>query len=190
MTIIRHLPLLLLLGLFFSATACGESSIEIDGGPPNRRLCVYTLYIKTGGQCVAPTTSTISVTLENARGASVHVADIKSWGLMGPKHTYFRRNSVDIFVGVHPCIAPPICRIKVTSTGSGCSPDWYLSYVDVTSTGLNEKCYKTHFRVNQWLSRIFPPCKLSAVVDRCPCLDGTARSDGTFEVENSEQLVA
>ncbi|XP_021892088.1 PLAT domain-containing protein 3-like [Carica papaya] len=181
MKIICHLPLLLLLPLFFATTGYGDSSTE--------NLCVYNLYIRTGSIFKAGTDSKISVTLGDAQGRSVQIPNIESWGLMGPNYDYFERGNLDIFSGRGPCIASPICRLNLTSDGSGPHHGWYCEYLEVTSTGPHKECSQTIFYVDQWLADDAPPYKLSAILDGCRDLDGLKKSNGRLVVGLPERSV-
>ncbi|KAG6387485.1 hypothetical protein SASPL_152675 [Salvia splendens] len=129
--------------------------------------CVYTLYVETGSVVKAGTNSKISVTLSDSSKASVWIPDLKEWGLMGPKHDYFERGSVDVFTGLAPCIGAPICKINITSDGAGSHHGWLCNSVEITSTGHRMGCSQSIFYVDQWLSRDAPPYNLSAVVNGC-----------------------
>ncbi|KAI4332671.1 hypothetical protein L6164_017561 [Bauhinia variegata] len=146
----------LFLSLFLSAAA-GDSDND----------CVYTLFVKTGSIFKAGTDAKISVTLGDSTGRSVWVPDLKQWGVMGPNHDYYERDNVDAFSGRGPCIGSPVCRLNVTSDGSGSHHGWYCDYVEVTSTGPHKPCSQTIFFVDQWLADDVPPFELTAVLDGC-----------------------
>lgn len=129
--------------------------------------CVYTLYVQTGSIIKAGTDSKISATLGDAFGKSVWIQDLEQWGLMGRKHNYYESGSLDIFTGRGPCIASPICRLNLTSDGSGDHHGWFCEYVEVTSTGPHKACNKSIFYVERWLAYDAPPYQLSALLDRC-----------------------
>ncbi|XVF54941.1 hypothetical protein PTKIN_Ptkin05aG0221300 [Pterospermum kingtungense] len=136
--------------------------------------CVYTLYVKTDSIIKAGTDSKISVTLGDSQGRSVWVPDLQSWGLMSPSHDYFERGNLDVFSGQGRCIASPICRLNLTSDGSGPHHGWYCDYVEVTSTGPQRACSQTVFYVDRWLAADAPPFQLTAVLDGCILDDGPA----------------
>ncbi|CAA0834553.1 Lipase/lipooxygenase- PLAT/LH2 family protein [Striga hermonthica] len=129
--------------------------------------CVYTLYVQTGSIIKAGTDSNITLTLGDSKGQSVWIQNLKDWGLMGRKHDYFERANLDIFTGRGPCIGAPICRLNVTSDGSGPHPGWFCDFIEVTSTGPHKGCSQSIFYVDQWLATDAPPYQLSAVLDGC-----------------------
>ncbi|KAL3524145.1 hypothetical protein ACH5RR_016979 [Cinchona calisaya] len=129
--------------------------------------CVYTLYVQTGGIIKAGTDSNISVTVGDSKGRSVWIPNLKDWGLMGPNHDYYERGNLDIFTGRGPCISSPICRLNLTSDGSGDHHGWYCDYVEITSTGPHEPCSQSIFYVEQWLATDAPPYHLTAILDGC-----------------------
>ncbi|KAK4431667.1 PLAT domain-containing protein 1 [Sesamum alatum] len=129
--------------------------------------CVYTLYVQTGSIIKAGTDARISIALGDSSGGSVWIPDLKEWGLMGRKHDYFERGNLDMFTGRGPCIGRPICRLNVTSDGSGHHHGWFCDYVEVTSTGPHMGCGQSIFYVDQWLALDAPPYQLSAVIDGC-----------------------
>ncbi|KAK6936286.1 Embryo-specific ATS3 [Dillenia turbinata] len=137
--------------------------------------CVYTLYVKTGSIIKAGTDAQIGVTLGDASGRSVWVPDLRPWGLMDSKHDYFERGNVDIFSGRGRCIDRQICRLNISSDGSGSHPGWYCDYVEVTSTGPHRRCGQSIFYVDRWLSLDAPPYQLSAILDGCKRYDGPPR---------------
>ncbi|KAH7853431.1 hypothetical protein Vadar_002322 [Vaccinium darrowii] len=156
------------IAVFLSATA--EDS-------PNE--CVYTFYVQTGSGIKAGTDSDISVVLGDSKGRSVWIPNLKSWGLMAHNHDYFERSNLDIFAGLGPCIGSPLCRLNLTSDGSGAHHGWFCDYVEVTSTGPHKDCSQSIFYVNQWLATDAPPFELTAVIDGCQRLDGPARQGKT-----------
>lgn len=129
--------------------------------------CVYILYVKTGSIIKSGTDSNITVTLSDTAGKSVRIQNLKDWGLMSLKYNYFERGNLDIFSGRAPCIGSPICKLNVTSNGSGQFPGWYCEYVQVTATGPHKSCSQTGFYVDQWLATDAPPYQLSTVLDGC-----------------------
>ncbi|XP_011076395.1 PLAT domain-containing protein 3-like [Sesamum indicum] len=129
--------------------------------------CVYTLYVQTGSIIKAGTDARISIALGDSSGGSVWIPDLTDWGLMGRKHDYFERANLDVFTGRGPCIGRPICRLNVTSDGSGHHHGWFCDYVEVTSTGPHMGCGQSIFYVDQWLASDAPPYQLSAVIDGC-----------------------
>ncbi|XWS36970.1 hypothetical protein CRYUN_Cryun19dG0003000 [Craigia yunnanensis] len=171
----HRLSITLIVLLLFSVAA-GDSSDD----------CVYTLYVKTGSIIKAGTDSKISVTLGDSLGRSVWVSDLQSWGLMSPSHDYYERDNLDIFSGRGRCIASPICRLNLTSDGSGSHHGWYCDFVEVTSTGSHKTCTQTVFYVDRWLASDAPPFQLTAVLDGCIMPAGAAMHGikGPFVVGN------
>ncbi|KAH6835667.1 hypothetical protein C2S53_016855 [Perilla frutescens var. hirtella] len=158
-----HAALLVVALLAFSAASSSDK-------------CVYTLYVETGSVIKAGTDSQISITLSDSKKSSVWIPNLKKWGLMGPKHDYFERGNLDVFTGLGPCIGAPICRLNVTSDGSGAHHGWLCDSVEVTSTGHSKGCSQSIFYVNQWLATDAPPYQLSAVFDGCG--DFVSRKNG------------
>lgn len=141
-------------------------SVAAAGDPANS--CVYTVYLQTGYIIKAGTDSRISLTASDATGDGVYVSDLESdWGAMGPGHDYYERGNLDIFTGRGPCLTPPLCRLNLTSDGSGSHHGWYVDTVEITSTGPHMPCSQTLFYVRQWLANDAPPYELTAVVDGC-----------------------
>lgn len=132
-----------------------------------QETCVYSLYVKTGSTLKAGTNSKISMSMSEGGGKSVDVMDLESWGLMGADHDYFERGDMDLFSGRGPCVGAPICRLNLTSDGSGEHHGWFCEYVEVTATGPHMPCGQTIFYVNQWLAYDAPPYQLTAIVDGC-----------------------
>lgn len=155
--------------------------------------CVYTLYVKTGSIIKAGTDSEISVNLGDQAGRSVWIPNLRSWGIMEPTYDYYERGNLDIFSGRGPCIGAPLCRLNLTSDGSGSHHGWYCDYVEVTSTGPHKECSQTIFYVDQWLATDVAPFELTAVLDGCSMWDnGTAkqRMNGRFAVRNPKGSAA
>ncbi|OVA08613.1 PLAT/LH2 domain [Macleaya cordata] len=174
---------LIFLVFFLSAAATGDS---------NSDECVYNLYVKTGNIIKAGTDSKISVVLGDATGRYVVVPDLEEWGLMGPTHDYFEWNNLDIFTGRGPCIGAPICRLNLTSDGSGSHHGWFCDYVEVTSTGPHKECSQTIFYVRQWLATDAAPFQLSALLDGCAQQTTTEKAhvrNGPLVVNNVLQEV-
>ncbi|KAK9265834.1 hypothetical protein L1049_027279 [Liquidambar formosana] len=154
-----------------------------------QNACVYTLYVKTGSVIKAGTDSKIGITLGDASGRSVWVPNLESWGLMGPKHDYYERDNLDIFSGRGPCIGAPLCRLNLTSDGSGSHHGWYCDSVEVTSTGPHKQCSKSIFYVEQWLATDAPPFQLTAYLDGCKMWNTPPKQGkpGTFMVGNAKR---
>ncbi|URD78763.1 Embryo-specific protein 3, (ATS3) [Musa troglodytarum] len=141
--------------------------------------CVYTVYVRTGSVFKAGTDATIGLTLGDAAGREVAVADLVAWGgLMGPDHDYYERGALDAFSGRGPCgLATPLCRLNLTSDGAGAHHGWYCEYVEVTATGPHALCSQTLFYVRQWLATDAPPYRLYATVDGCDQPEAAPISD-------------
>ncbi|XP_057451194.1 PLAT domain-containing protein 3-like [Lotus japonicus] len=139
--------------------------LSVDAGDSNE--CVYTLYVKTGSIIKGGTDSKISVTLDDAKNQSVWIPNLKAWGTEPEGHNYFERGNLDIFTGRGPCIGSPVCRLNLTSDGSGKHHGWFCDSVEVTSTGPQMPCSQTIFFVNQWLAKDVAPFSLTAVLDGC-----------------------
>ncbi|KDP22446.1 hypothetical protein JCGZ_26277 [Jatropha curcas] len=176
----KSLFISVLLYAFFSAAATGDHHDD---------LCVYTLYVKTGTIFKAGTDSNIGLSLGDPQGRFVWIPNILSWGLMEPSHDFFERGNLDVFSGRGPCIGSPICRLNLTSDGSGYHHGWYCDYVEVTSTGPHKECSQTLFHVDQWLATDAPPFKLTAELDGCS-LFGASSKKGKFVVGNRSGLSA
>ncbi|PIN08754.1 hypothetical protein CDL12_18667 [Handroanthus impetiginosus] len=149
--------------------------------------CVHTLYMQTGSFIKAGKDSTISITLSDSNGKSVWIPNLKDWGLLGRKHNYFERENLDIFTGRGPCIGAPICRLNVTSDGSGHHHGWFCDYIEVTSTGPHKGCRRSMFYLVQWLADDVPPYQLSIVLDGCSQV--ARRENWPFVVRNPVKSV-
>lgn len=145
---------------------------------------MYTIYIETGSMMKAGTDSQISITLGDSSGRSVWIPNLKAWGLMPANHDYFERGNVDIFAGRGPCIGAPICRLNVTSDGSGAHHGWLCHSVEVTSTGHHKACARSNFYVDQWLATDVAPYQLSALLDGCGDFKSPKRR-APFSVRNT-----
>ncbi|KAL7107376.1 hypothetical protein ACP275_06G050200 [Erythranthe tilingii] len=151
--------------LFISLVVIAAVSLSSSAASPNE--CVYSFFIQTGSIFGAGTDSNITVTFGDSAGKSIRVRNIENWGVMGKTHDYFERGSLDIFTGRAPCIGSPICKLNVTSNGSGPHHGWYCEYVHVSSTGPHTNCSQSVFHVDQWLASDASPYQLSAVLDGC-----------------------
>ncbi|XP_019192078.1 PREDICTED: PLAT domain-containing protein 3-like [Ipomoea nil] len=135
----RHFLLVIAFSFIFSAA---DSSDE----------CVYSLYIQTGAFVTAGTDSKISVEMGDKPGNRVWVPELRDWGLMNRDHDYFEGGKLDIFSVSGACLQQPLCRLNVTSDGSGHYPGWFCEFIEVTSTGPHQGCSQSIFHVNRWLS--------------------------------------
>ncbi|XP_055826657.1 PLAT domain-containing protein 3-like [Solanum dulcamara] len=130
--------------------------------------CVYTAYIRTGSIIKAGTDSNISFTLYDADGYGLRIKNIEAWGgLMGPGYNYFERGNLDIFSGKGPCLNGQICKMNLTSDGTGPHHGWYCKYVEVTVTGAHKQCNQQLFNVDQWLATDVSPYELTAIKNNC-----------------------
>jgi len=105
---------------------------------------------------------------------------------MGRSHDYFEKGSLDIFTGRGPCMESPVCRLNLTSDGSGAHHGWFCEYVEVTSTGPHRGCSQSIFYVDQWLATDTPPHQLTTVLDGCR-LDDQLES-GPFVVAKGKPI--
>lgn len=152
----------------------------------DEKECVYSLYVKTGPIIKAGTDSNISLTLGDAEGGFVHLKNLRFWGIMGAGHDYYERDSLDIFSGRGPCIGTPVCRLVLSSDGSGSHHAWYCDYVEITSTGPRKQCSQTLFNVQQWLAKDRDPYELTVELDACD----SPGTEGRFVVENRRRGTA
>ena len=104
----------------------------------------------------------------DAYGYGIRIKNLEAWGgLMGPGYNYFERGNLDIFSGRGPCLTRPVCRMNLTSDGSGKHHGWYCNYVEVTTTGVHKTCAQQLFTVEQWLALDASPNELTAIRDHC-----------------------
>ncbi|KAI3872651.1 hypothetical protein MKX03_010920 [Papaver bracteatum] len=127
--------------------------------------CVYTVYTKTGTQLGAGTDSGVSLALYDSYGDYVVIQNLKKWGgIMGQKHNYFENGDLDIFSNFGGCLKGPVCKMTLTSDGKGLGSDWYVEYVQVTTTGPQIHCAQKVFTIEQWLTS---PHKLTVTKNLC-----------------------
>lgn len=86
---------------------------------------------------------------------------------MGPGYNYFERGNLDIFSGRGPCLNGPICKMNLTSDGTGSGHGWYCNYVEVTVTGVHRECRQQHFEVEQWIATDHSPYQLTFIKNLC-----------------------
>lgn len=133
-----------------------------------QELCVYMIYVKTGLDPISGTDSKISVTFYDKDRNAVCIQDLGTYNeIMGPDWNYFEQDNTDIFSVKGPCLNGPICKMNLTSDGSGAHHRWYCSSVEVTSARLQKPCSQTTFRVEQWLGKDSTPSKLIAFREKC-----------------------
>ncbi|KAJ8538137.1 hypothetical protein K7X08_014677 [Anisodus acutangulus] len=146
--------------ILFSISISSISGAELN--------CVYSAYVKTGQFAGAGTDSKITLTLYDASGSGIRIKNLEAWGgLMGQGYDYFERDSLDMFSGRGPCLNGPICKMNLTSDGTGSNNGWYCSYVEVTSTADHKRCSQQSFKVEQWLSASTFPDGLTATRNNC-----------------------
>ncbi|KAI3949354.1 hypothetical protein MKW98_023291 [Papaver atlanticum] len=155
---INHISLFLLSILLLSLATISKSDED----------CVYTLYVRTGSIIKGGTDSKISLTLYTRKGEYINIPNIELWGgLMEPGHDYFERGNTDIFSGRGYCLKDPVCKMDLTSDGTGWGHGWFVHYVEVTSAGKHKKCGNQYFDVEQWLATDTSPYNLTAIRDNC-----------------------
>lgn len=130
--------------------------------------CAYTAYIRTGTVKRAGTHSKISLALYDADGNELEIDNLETWGgIMGQGYNYFEKGNLDIFSGRGQCLNGPICKMNLTSDGSGPYAGWYCNYVQVIVTGDQKPCYQQMFNVEQWLATDVSPYKLTTTRNNC-----------------------
>ncbi|EYU31021.1 hypothetical protein ABFS83_08G228700 [Erythranthe nasuta] len=144
--------------------------------------CVYTVFVRTGSIIKGGTDSNITLTVYDAAGYGIRINNLVTWGgLMGTGYNYFERGNLDIFSGRGPCLTGPVCKMNLTSDGTGSGHGWYVNYVEVTSTGVHTDCAQKQFTVEQWLATDTSPYELTAIRNYCttsdfekkPAMDGS-----------------
>lgn len=129
---------------------------------------MYTAYIRTGKITKGGTDSIISLTLYDADGYDIRIKNLEAWGeLMGPGYNYFERGNLDIFSGRGPCLTGSVCKMNLTSDGTGSGHGWYCNYVEVTVTGVHMRCNQKYFEVEQWIATDHSPYELTFIKDLC-----------------------
>lgn len=146
--------------------------------------CVYTVYVRTGSIIKGGTDSIISLTLYDSDGWGVRVNNLETWGgLMGEGYDYFERGNLDIFSGKGPCLDGPVCKMNLTSDGTGSGHGWYCNYVEVTTTGAHIPCAQKKFTVDEWLATDRSPYELTVIRDSCTAGNGgrkMLKGSGTY----------
>ncbi|XP_073133286.1 PLAT domain-containing protein 1-like [Henckelia pumila] len=117
----------------------------------NIEMCIYSLNIRTGSVPNAGTHSKVSATLSDANGESMVVPNLEQWGPMDQVDGYFEKGKMDFFTGQGPCTRSPICRISVSSDGSGPSPGWFCDGIDVSTGRPDGVITRKSFAINQWV---------------------------------------
>uniref|UniRef100_A0A0E0EWY3 PLAT domain-containing protein n=1 Tax=Oryza meridionalis TaxID=40149 RepID=A0A0E0EWY3_9ORYZ len=135
--------------------------------------CTFEIVVKTDGRRNAGTDARVSLQVRAARGPTLTVTNLESWGQMAAGHDYFEKGNLDRFKGAGDCMPSEPCNMVLTSDGSGNKPGWYVSYVMVTQLGQGSLPSMTHrWAVDQWLAVDEPPHMLTA--ERRGCGIGTA----------------
>lgn len=116
-----------------------------------QRECVYSLFVRTGDRPNSGTDSKINVTLADIHGESFVIHNLEKWGLMKIGHQYFENGNTDFFSVKGKCLTPPVCKMVLSSDGSGVSPSWFISYIKVTQTETHVKCVDSTFVIEKWL---------------------------------------
>ncbi|CAN4089488.1 unnamed protein product [Withania somnifera] len=156
----------ILLSLSISSISAAETS------------CIYTAYIRTGPFDEDATDSKISLTVYDASGHGVRINNLVAWGgLMGKGYNYFERDNLDMFSGKGPCLTGPICKMVLTSDGTGRNHEWYCNYVEVTSIGDHKQCSQQLFNVDQWLSSNRSPYQLTVTRNNCRRMSDDSKSN-------------
>ncbi|KAH0761496.1 hypothetical protein KY290_017569 [Solanum tuberosum] len=160
--------------ILFSVSISSISSSELN--------CVYSVYVRTGQFFASGTDSKIILTLYDADGYGLRINNLQAWGgLMGEGYDYFERDNLDMFTGRGPCLNGPICKMNLTSDGTGQHPGWYCNYVEVTSTAEHKRCNKQLFTVENWLGADVFPDGLTAIKNNCG-----RKSDEQFSIYDSQ----
>ncbi|KAI3966959.1 hypothetical protein MKX01_040600 [Papaver californicum] len=161
--------------LFSFAVLTQQSSTQKNGDLQSSNDCVYTVYTQTGANFGGGTDSNISLALHDAYGDDIVIPNLVKWGgIMGPKHDYFERNNLDAFSNLGGCLKGPVCKMKLTSDGTGSGSDWYVNYVQVTATGPHIPCSQKFFTIERWLALDEPPNTLTVTKNLCPNVTSSA----------------
>ncbi|KAL2622436.1 hypothetical protein R1flu_002641 [Riccia fluitans] len=148
--------LLMVLGFMSSTSVLAEDN------------CVYTVFVKTGWLPRSGTDSNIGATFYTAEGDGIEIANFTGWGnLLEPNKNYFERSALDVFSGFGDCVSGPICKMNLTSDGSGPHHGWFSESVEITAAKFGQNCSSHHFTVQQWLATDIAPHSLSFVKDDC-----------------------
>ncbi|KAJ8538138.1 hypothetical protein K7X08_014678 [Anisodus acutangulus] len=157
-------------------------SISVSSISGSELNCVYSVYVRTGQFFSSGTDSKITLTLYDADGYGIRIKNLEAWGgLMGQGYDYFERDNLDMFTGRGPCVNGPICKMNLTSDGTGQHPGWYCNYVQVTSTAEHKRCNQQLFTVENWLGADVFPDGLTAVKNNC-----RRKSDEQLSIYDSE----
>ncbi|PHT48574.1 hypothetical protein CQW23_12782 [Capsicum baccatum] len=129
---------------------------------------VYTVYIRISKKIKAGTDSIISLTLYDADKYGIRINNLEAWGgLMGPDYDYYERGNLDIFSGRGSCLTGSVCKMNLTSDGTGPGHGWYPNYVEVTVTGIHKECNQQNFEVEQWIATDHSPYELTFIKNLC-----------------------
>lgn len=116
-----------------------------------QRQCVYSLFVRTGDRAQAGTDAKINITLADTRGESFVIHNLEKWGLMNIGHKYLESGNTDFFSVKGKCLTPPVCKMILSSDGSGYSPSWFVDYIKVTQTETHVTCAESIFSIQKWL---------------------------------------
>ncbi|KAM3343615.1 PLAT domain-containing protein 3 [Capsicum galapagoense] len=143
-------------------------SISVSSISGSELNCVYSVYVQTGQFFGAGTDSKITLSLYDADGYGLRIKSLEAWGgLMGSGYDYFEFGKLDLFTGRGPCLNGPVCKMNLTSDGTGQHAGWYCNYVEVTSTGEHKRCNQQLFTVEKWLGAGEFPDGLTAIKNNC-----------------------
>ncbi|KAL3691587.1 hypothetical protein R1sor_005238 [Riccia sorocarpa] len=130
--------------------------------------CVYTVFVKTGWRPRSGTDANIGAAFYTAEGNGIEIANFTGWGnLLEPNKNYFERNALDVFSGFGDCLSGPICKLNLTSDGTGSHHGWFSESVEITAAKFGENCSSHHFTVNEWLATDIAPHSLTFEKDDC-----------------------
>ncbi|KAJ7125429.1 hypothetical protein O6H91_02G052300 [Diphasiastrum complanatum] len=156
------------LAIFVVLQAAGTVLSSSSSDPPT---CVYSIYIRTGSIWKGGTDSNIGAQFFDSYNNSITIDNLVPWGGLMPKdYNYYERGNLDIFSGLGYCLATPICKLVISSDGSGPHHGWYVNYLEVTSTGPHIPCGQHLFTLEQWLATDAYPYELTAVSASCEVL--------------------
>lgn len=119
------------------------------------------IEVTTGDRANAGTDDRISMKLSGRTGPTGTIASLKAFS-QDPGRDLFERGNTDRFKVTLPRLIDPICKILVTSSGTGNKPNWYLEKVVVRGPG-----GVTTVKIEQWLSVTEPPRQLTAIRNWC-----------------------
>ncbi|XP_050227139.1 PLAT domain-containing protein 2-like [Mercurialis annua] len=139
--------------------------------------CTYSISVKTGTKSHAGTDAVVSLKLSSLEDPAIYIPNLEKYGLMGAGHDYFENGNLDLFSYTGPCFPTPVCYIKLSHDNSGDYPGWFVSYVQIETSGGPITPTKKYFEVEQWLADDEPPYLLSTCRDLCPNDNHLIKSD-------------